>query len=313
MTHDTKNPRLSLALKGQLRTTNTEPDNGEFESTLIGIDLIDESNVLRLRHPPYPGIPALAEDIQRSGQSTPLFVRPTGERYELISGYRRLAALKLISAPTAWCRIYRDLSDSEAYLRAISENEARDSLSDLERAEICARLQRDGMTADQIATHMKWANRRNVHHHLRVLKESSSAIRQALQARQIALHVALALIDTKAAELGETTEREILTTVIDSELSIRETKNHVARVRRAASTGASTDDPAHPMVNHVREFKNGLVALSLRLDPRKPEEIDGALASLEIAMKKARQMKRKLKAASSGTDPSGASSTEEAA
>lgn len=158
------------------------------ETQDLALELIDESDLLRLRLPPYPSIEELADKIRRFGQTTPLFVRPKGDGYELISGYRRRAALELIGATTAYCRVYRELSDSDAYDLAISENQDRGSLTDLERAEICVRLQREGKTSPQIATRTGWTGERQVYNHLRLARDGSKEIRATLQAGRIGFH-----------------------------------------------------------------------------------------------------------------------------
>ena len=74
----------------------------ESETLRVPLSQIKESDRLRLRRPPYDGIDDLAEKIKRDGQSTAMFVRQLKPaEFELISGYRRKAALELhASQPT---------------------------------------------------------------------------------------------------------------------------------------------------------------------------------------------------------------------
>jgi ParB/RepB/Spo0J family partition protein len=273
----------------------------EVEAKQIAIELIDESERLRLRLPPYRGIPELAESLKAKGQLAPLYVRPKGTRFELISGYRRLTALKLISASTAFCRIFRGISDQKAYDIAILENEDEDDLSDLERAQICIRLQSEGHTAEEISARFGWTGRRNVYFHYRLANEASPALRDALQQGGLSLHVALALIDAKAASLGDAKEREILKTVAEQEMSVREAKNHVLRIRRAA-TGASGEPSTR--VGYLRDHKNGAFTITARIDPQQPDDLDEAIASVELALKRMKQIKRKLEPKPEETKPS---------
>src|SRR5687768_10892157 len=102
------------------RPIPTMSDNVEIKEVLLS--LIQESDRLRLRQRPYAGVDELAADIRARGQTTPLFVMPLGDGcYELISGYRRRAALELLKAQTALVRIYRRLDSEQAYDLAISE------------------------------------------------------------------------------------------------------------------------------------------------------------------------------------------------
>jgi ParB/RepB/Spo0J family partition protein len=264
----------------------------DFETRKIPLDLIDESDQLRLRIPPYQHIPELAENLKRKGQLAAMYVRTKSDRFELISGYRRLTALKLNSAATAFCRIFRGISDVQAYDIAVSENEDKDDLSILERAQICLRLQAEGRTGDEIAARFGWTNRRNVYHHYRLAKEASPALREALQQGGLSLHVALALIDAKAADLGAHLEREILKIVVEREMSVRETKSHVIRARQAAQP--SRPDRATGADGYIRDHKNGAFTITARIDPHHPENLDALIASIETALKRTKQLKRKL-------------------
>jgi ParB family transcriptional regulator, chromosome partitioning protein len=261
----------------------------------IPLDLIEESDRFRLRQPPYPDIAELGEELKRFGQTTPLFVRPKEDGYELISGYRRRAALELIELSTAICRIYRNLSDAEAYDLAISENQDRSSLTDLERAQICARLQREGRTAEQIAVRMGWTHERQVYNHLRLAKDASPALCTAVQGRRLSFTVALALIEAKSAALGESLERDIIETVIENDMTVREVRAHVNRVRKAAPDQQSGDaDAKGATKSYLREYKSGAFTINARLDPNAPSDVEEIIAALELALKRSRQVKRKL-------------------
>jgi ParB/RepB/Spo0J family partition protein len=297
-----EDPRPKIAPARSTPAAATQPSSMPSANDMqhIGLDLIDESDRLRLHFPPYRKLHELAEDIKRRGQLMPLFVRPRGASYELISGYRRLAALRLNHAEAAHCRIFRDLSDSEAYDIAIMENEDRDDFSVLERAQICLQLQSEGKTAEEIAARFRWTNRRNVYHHYRLAKEASPNLREAMQRDALSLHVALAVIDGKAAAFGDAVEREILNTIVESGMSIREARNHIERVRRAQESGAAGSrtrrDP------FLREHKEGAFTIAARIDPKHPDNLGEAIASVEIALKRMRQLKRKLEPATE-TEP----------
>jgi ParB family chromosome partitioning protein len=285
-------PVRSHEAQPSLPTLDRSAGPDDFETRKIPLDLIDESDQLRLRIPPYQHIPELAENLRRKGQLAAMYVRANGDRFELISGYRRLTALKLNSAPTAFCRIFRGISDVQAYDIAVSENEDNDDLSILERAQICLRLQAEGRTGDEIAARFGWTNRRNVYHHYRLAKEASPALREALQQGGLSLHVALALIDAKAADLGEQLEREILKTVVEREMSVRETKSHVIRARQAAQP--SRPDRATLADRYIRDHKNGAFTITARIDPQHPESLDVLIGAIETALKRTKQLKRKL-------------------
>ena len=76
---------------------------------------------------------ALAQSIKESGVLVPALARPAGDRYELISGHRRLAACKLLGLPTIPV-IVRDLTDAEAIITMVDTNLQREHILPSEKA-----------------------------------------------------------------------------------------------------------------------------------------------------------------------------------
>lgn len=75
----------------------------------------------------------LAQSIRESGVLVPALARPAGDRYELISGHRRLAACKLLGLPTIPV-IVRDLTDEEAIITLVDANLQRERILPSEKA-----------------------------------------------------------------------------------------------------------------------------------------------------------------------------------
>ncbi len=102
---------------------------------------------------------ALVESIRARGQQTPIEVVQLSEhRFGLISGWRRLTALKTLHAETGEERfatvqalLRRPESASDAYLAMVEENEIRVGLSYYERARIAARAAEQGVYSDETA------------------------------------------------------------------------------------------------------------------------------------------------------------------
>ncbi|KIC45510.1 hypothetical protein RA28_10545 [Ruegeria sp. ANG-S4] len=100
---------------------------------------------------------ALIESIRARGQQTPIEVVKLAEgRFGLISGWRRLTALKTLHAETDEDRFAtvqalhrRPEGASDAYLAMVEENEIRVGLSYYERARIAARAAEQGVYADE--------------------------------------------------------------------------------------------------------------------------------------------------------------------
>lgn len=102
---------------------------------------------------------ALLESLRARGQQTPIEIVALDEnRYGLISGWRRLLALKRLHAETGEARfaqvqalIRRPEDRAQAYLAMIEENEIRADLSFYERARIVAHTTRAGVFEDETA------------------------------------------------------------------------------------------------------------------------------------------------------------------
>ena len=96
---------------------------------------------------------ALIESLRARGQQTPIDVVDLGAgRYGLISGWRRLSALRSLAAETGEARfetvqalLRRPAESSDAYVAMVEENEIRVGLSYYERARIVAKLVDQGV------------------------------------------------------------------------------------------------------------------------------------------------------------------------
>ena len=85
----------------------------------------------------------LAKDIKENGLSHNLLVRPIdGGRFEIISGERRLKALKILGRTKAPCKVEEDLKDNDidTEIKLINTNAKTRQLSNLEKAEAIKRL-----------------------------------------------------------------------------------------------------------------------------------------------------------------------------
>ena len=97
----------------------------------LEIDLIRfPSNVLRSAN---QDLTDMIESIRENGLLQPIIVRPTGERFEVVAGNRRLEACKRLKHRKIKAMIV-DLDDKSAYEIAITENVQRKTLDPLEEA-----------------------------------------------------------------------------------------------------------------------------------------------------------------------------------
>jgi ParB/RepB/Spo0J family partition protein len=118
----------------------TEAVFGENERRLAKNLPISELFLGELNERIDPGdIDGLARSIQQVGILEPLLVRPVGDRYEIIAGYRRFRAAEKAAVKTAPC-VIKSLDDVSALKASFHENEERKSASPLEYGMLCWKL-----------------------------------------------------------------------------------------------------------------------------------------------------------------------------
>lgn len=116
------------------------------------------------------GIEDLAESIRTHGQQVPILVRPTGQpdRYSVVYGRRRLAALKRLARPVK--AIVRTLSDEEAILAQGQENNLRLDPSFIEKAIFIREMKAAGYSAGVIRDALG-LSRQSVSAHITVIAD----------------------------------------------------------------------------------------------------------------------------------------------
>lgn len=120
----------------------------------LPLDAVDERHLVRDRLPAEDeAFEALLASLRSRGQQTPIeAVRLDESRYGLISGWRRLVALRRLHAETGEDRfatvlalLRRPQQAAEAYVAMVEENEIRVGLSYYERARIVQRAVEQGV------------------------------------------------------------------------------------------------------------------------------------------------------------------------
>lgn len=142
------------SVSAALDEVSRELTNARNEGRLVvrvSLESIDVAWLVRDRtHPGTvedPDFTALVESLKRNGQRTPIEVVDMGNgRYGLISGWRRLTALRRLHDETGEDRFATVLaflrqpkSSEDAYVAMVEENEIRLALSYYERARIAAK------------------------------------------------------------------------------------------------------------------------------------------------------------------------------
>lgn len=133
-----------VATETEASSTRSRPETdsvfGENERRLAKNLPISELFLGELNERIDPGdIDGLARSIQQVGILEPLLVRPVGDRYEIIAGYRRYRAAVQAAVKTAPC-VIKSLDDVSALKASFHENEERKSASPLEYGMLCWKL-----------------------------------------------------------------------------------------------------------------------------------------------------------------------------
>ncbi|MBT8154509.1 ParB N-terminal domain-containing protein [Epibacterium ulvae] len=128
----------------------------------LAVDAIDASHLVRDRLEQNPEeMAALMASLKARGQQTPIEVvavdpRADGTTHGLISGWRRLTALRRLYQETSeprfaqvLARVIEPGSAEDAYVAMVEENEIRVNLSHYERARIAVRALHEGVFANQ--------------------------------------------------------------------------------------------------------------------------------------------------------------------
>lgn len=122
----------------------------------------------------------LADSIRQYGIIQPLCVRKIGERYELVSGERRLRAARELGMSTVPCVIL-DINEAKSAEISIIENLIREDLNIFEQASaIEALIDTYGLTQEQIAKRLS-NSQSFVANKLRLLRLSSEERQKILE------------------------------------------------------------------------------------------------------------------------------------
>jgi ParB-like chromosome segregation protein Spo0J len=110
---------------------------------MIAIERIDDDDTFRVAAD--GDISQLATDIARLGQLFPVDLRlKPPDRFQIICGFRRVAALRFLQRDRVLARLHTDLSDEDALLMALTSAIHARPVTAEELEGVKARLERDG-------------------------------------------------------------------------------------------------------------------------------------------------------------------------
>ncbi|MCC5924909.1 MAG: ParB/RepB/Spo0J family partition protein [Bacteroidetes bacterium] len=164
----------------------------------------------------------LADSIRELGLIQPITVRHIGEeRYELISGERRLRASRMSGIDHIPAYI-RDVNDDEIIAMALVENIQREQLNPIETALGYQRLLEEcDLTQEDVAKRVG-KNRTTVTNMLRLLN-LPAFLQAALKQNRISIGHARALISVE----NERIQSQLLDKIIENDMSVRQVEEAV--------------------------------------------------------------------------------------
>ena len=187
------------------------------------------------------GLQALAASIAEHGVLQPIVVTETLDGYRLIAGERRLRAARLAGLERIPA-VIRQLADHQHLELALVENLQRSDLGPMEEAQAFRQLIDEfGFTQETVAVRVGRA-RSTVANTLRLL-DLDPAVQQAIVDGRLTEGHGRAFLG-----LPVDVQARLISTVVDGELSVRQTEELVRRLRSnptdsATASGAASKDP----------------------------------------------------------------------
>ena len=219
--------------------------------TEIPLDRIRPNPDQPRRHFSEPELATLAESIREHGVLQPIVVTELLDGFELVAGERRLRAARLAGLERIPA-VIRQLDAAARLEVALIENLQREDLDPIEAATGFRRLVDEfGFTHERIAARVGRA-RSTVANTLRLL-DLAPSVQQAVVERSLTEGHARAL-----GGLSVEHQEHVLRTVIDQDLSVRQTEELVRRLRTPRSPAEPEREPAATAAGDLERVEEDL-------------------------------------------------------
>lgn len=230
--------------------------SGVTELSLEQIDLSNTQFEYRLD----PDIALLVESIQKDGQQIPVIVRGMEPPFQLICGFRRTRSIKEIGGQKVKAIVLPDITDEKAHRLSVLENEERKSLNDLDRANACQRLAKEGKTQEEIGKIMN-RSAMQISRYLSLLSLPPEII-QALKKGKIQTGHALELRGIAGTNIDV---NALIDEIEQSSLSVRELQRKIKTMVRKKPV-KTKDKP------YFKRTKKGFKLVGFNYQPDMPPE-----------------------------------------
>ncbi|MDF7637429.1 ParB/RepB/Spo0J family partition protein [Leuconostocaceae bacterium ESL0958] len=260
--------RISKEALDHSRTIGRNPEAGE-QVVPLPIGAIEANPYQPRLSFDDQSIKELAQSIQENGLLTPIIVRQSGDKYQIIAGERRFRATQLLKAKTIE-GIVRDSNDQTMATLALIENLQRDNLDPIEEARAYA-----GLMAQLDLTQSKLADkvgkeRATIANALRLLKLPNE-VQQLVQSGELSMGQARALLGLQKEEQLH----ELVQTVIANQLNVRQVEALVKKTNAGQSSKkkAAPSPYAADLANRLEEKFGTKVKVSANKQGRGKIEI----------------------------------------
>lgn len=214
----------------------------------------------------------LAESIRMDGVQEPIIVRRLGDKYELVSGERRVRASIMADQETVPA-ICRDISDSELLRLALIENIQREDLNPIETARSYQQLMNEFNWTQEMLAQQVGKKRATVANTLRLLNLPTE-VQEHLMAERLTMGHAKVLLSLDSPEEQSAKARAI----IREGLSVRDTERITAKPEAKPKKAPVPPAPKDPNVvaleDELRRTLGTKVALHVGKDKQGKIEIE---------------------------------------
>lgn len=263
------------------RSSNPLPHEGVSMMSEIHLDQIETNPYQPRTRFDEEALNELAESIRIQGIIQPITVRQIGkERFQLISGERRLQASK-IAGLTHIPTYIRTANDQQMLEMALIENIQRENLNAIEIALSYQRLISDcGLKQEELGERVG-KNRTTVNNYIRLLK-LPPMIQAALRDDQITMGHARAIINIENPE----TQLKIFRKTIEEAWSVRKVEEAVQALKLAMEEGSSKERRPNVIKQEMRSLQFKLSSyfgskISIKTDDKQKGEIKIPFTSQE--------------------------------
>jgi ParB family chromosome partitioning protein len=236
----------SLLSDSPIETTSSESEE-EVISFEISLDLIETNPFQPRTQFDTEALNELKDSIQVQGVIQPIAVRKIGDKYQLISGERRLKASKLAGFKTIPAYV-REATDNQMLELGIIENIQRENLNSMEIALAYQRLlQECNLKQEELGARVG-KDRTTVNNYLRLLT-LPAIVQEGLAEKKLSMGHARALLGVE----NESQLLRLYQEVVEKQLSVRKVEDMVKNINAEGKVSASVKKSSAPVSKRFLE------------------------------------------------------------